>query len=298
MTLNHPGELAALFTAFCWTITALAFEKATKKVGTIAVNITRLALAIVFLSILNFALRGLILPTDASLHQWLWLSASGIIGFVLGDYFLFKSYPIIGSRIAMLMMPLVPPMTAIIGWIVLGEHMILRHVFGMILVMFGIGLAVLSKKNSNFKLSFNQPVKGLIFAFLGAIGQAVGLVLSKLGMQDYDPFAATQIRIIAGLIGFIIIVSVLKRWQPIYKSLKNKKVMSNITIGSIFGPFLGVSFSLVAVSYTSTGIASTLMAIVPVLIIPAVVLLYKQKVSLKEIIGAVLSVVGVVIFFI
>ena len=176
--------------------------------------------------------------------------------------------------------------------------MILRHVFGMILVMFGIGLAVLSKKNSNFKLSFNQPVKGLIFAFLGAIGQAVGLVLSKLGMQDYDPFAATQIRIIAGLIGFIIIVSVLKRWQPIYKSLKNKKVMSNITIGSIFGPFLGVSFSLVAVSYTSTGIASTLMAIVPVLIIPAVVLLYKQKVSLKEIIGAVLSVVGVVIFFI
>ncbi|MBL6963515.1 MAG: DMT family transporter [Bacteroidetes bacterium] len=297
ININHFGEIAALFTAFCWTITALAFESATKKVGTIAVNITRLAIAFVLLSVLNLMLRGPLFPIDATGHQWFWLAVSGLVGFVLGDYFLFKSYPIVGSRIAMLMMTLVPPMTALIGWLILGESMLLKHVFGMLLVMIGIGMAVLSRGNGNSNFSFNQPIKGLLFAFLGAIGQAVGLVLSKYGMEDYNPFAATQIRIIAGLIGFVLIVSYLKRWKSIFNSLKTKKAMSGITLGSVFGPFLGVSFSLVAIKYTSTGIASTLMAIVPVLIIPPAIIMFRQKVSVREIIGAIVSVIGVVFLF-
>ena len=74
--------------------------------------------------------------------------------------------------------------------------------------------------------------------------------------------------------------------------------MTSITVGSFFGPFLGVSFSLIAIQHTSTGIAATLMSVVPVLIILPAIFIYKQKVSIKEIIGAVLSVCGVALFFI
>jgi drug/metabolite transporter (DMT)-like permease len=117
-------------------------------------------------------------------------------------------------------------------------------------------------------------------------------------MRDYDPFAATQIRAIAGIAGFVIIISMLKRWKSVFNAFSNTKTISRIGIGSFFGPFLGVSFSLIAVQNTSTGIASTLMSIVPIIIIVPSILIFKQKVTLKEVIGAIVSVLGVILFFV
>ncbi len=140
-------------------------------------------------------------------------------------------------------------------------------------------------------------VKGVLFAFLGAAGQGIGLVLSKYGMQDYDPFASTQIRLIAGIFGFAILTTWLGRWKKVFTATKNKQGMLAATLGSFFGPFLGVSFSLVAISYTQTGIAATIMAIVPILIIPPAILLYKEKVSIFEIVGSLISISGVALLF-
>jgi drug/metabolite transporter (DMT)-like permease len=74
--------------------------------------------------------------------------------------------------------------------------------------------------------------------------------------------------------------------------------MTALSLGAFFGPFLGVSFSLIAVKYTSTGIASTIMALVPVFIIVPSVLLNNEKVAISEILGAMVSVGGVGLFFI
>jgi drug/metabolite transporter (DMT)-like permease len=138
----------------------------------------------------------------------------------------------------------------------------------------------------------------MLFAFFGAMGQALGLVLSKYGMGDYNVFAATQIRVIAGAIGFIILISMIKRWPKVKQAVTDSVSMRFIVIGSIFGPFLGVYASLLAVKYTTVGIASTIMAIIPVLIIPPAILLYKEKVTVKEIIGAFIALGGIVLFFI
>lgn len=294
----YYGELAALLTAFFWTITALAFESASKKVGSLAVNMIRLILAFIFLSIYNYIVRGLILPVDATTENWVWLAVSGLVGFVFGDYFLFRSYTILSSRIAMLIMTLVPPITAVIGYFILNERMTLQHLSGMALTLIGITMAIISRPDKNGKMKFNYPVKGLLFALGGALGQSVGLVLSKYGMGTYDPFAATQVRIIAGMAGFIVIIVVLGKLTLVTSALKNSKAMRGIGIGSVFGPFLGVSFSLVAIKYTGTGIASTLMATVPVLIIAPAAIFFKEKISVREILGAVISVGGVILFFV
>ncbi len=298
MFATHYGEFAALLTAVFWTITALAFEIAAKKVGTYSLNIIRLGFALVLLAGLSYFRRGMILPFDATIHAWIWLSLSGIIGFVLGDMFLFSAFAMIGSRISMLIMTLVPPFTAIIGWFLLGEKMTLIALSGMFLVVGGISITIWTRKNKKDKLKLNYPIKGILYAILGAIGQAGGLVLSKFGMKDYDPFAATQIRIIAGFFGFAIIITILRRWKFVKTTFSNKSAMTGISIGSFFGPFLGVSFSLIAVQHTHAGIAATLMSIVPILIIPPAIYIFKQKVSLKEMIGAMISVGGVVLFFI
>lgn len=295
---SHIGEFYALCTAIFWTATALAFESASLKVGSLSVNIIRLLIGLLFLSVFSFLLRGKFLPSDADSYSWLWLSISGLVGFVLGDLFLFKSYTIIGSRFAMLIMALVPPLAALFGFIILNERIGYLSYLGMILTISGISMAIISRKDKSPGFTIKLPLKGILFAFGGAAGQALGLVLSKKGMGDYDAFAATQIRIIAGIAGFGILVTLMRRWKRVFDALFHFRAMIGITTGSFFGPFLGVSFSLLAVANTETGIASTIMAIVPVLIIAPAIILYKQKVTLYEILGAIISVTGIAIFFI
>jgi drug/metabolite transporter (DMT)-like permease len=294
---SHIGEFAALLTAIFWTVTSLSFEAAGHRIGSVAVNVLRLLIGFVFLSVFNLIHRGYILPVDASFENWIWLSLSGFVGFVFGDLFLFKSYTIIGSRFSMLIMTLVPPITAFFSFIILGERLTMFHYLGMTLTFTGIAMAIFSRGAKGEKLSLKLAPRGILYAFGGAVGQALGLVLSKFGMKDYDPFAATQIRIIAGIIGYSLLVSVLMRWGNVIKATRNKDGMLLTSLGAFFGPFLGVSFSLIAVKYTEAGIASTIMALVPVFIIIPAVFLFKEKVTLPEMLGAIVSVAGVALFF-
>ena len=263
MFQSHLGEMAALATALCWTITAVSFESAGKKVGSISVNLIRLIIAFILISIYNLFSRGMILPIDASSSTWLWLTFSGIIGFVIGDLFLFQAYVEVGARISMLIMSTVPPITAITGFLLMGEKITVLGLSGMIITIVGIALVILTKNPGNKKVRLSHPIKGLVYAFIGALGQAFGLVFSKFGMGSYDPFAATQIRIIAAIIGFSIVISVLKKWGELVVAVKDRRAMKYISIGSLFGPFVGVSLSLLAVQHASTGVVSTITSITP-----------------------------------
>jgi drug/metabolite transporter (DMT)-like permease len=264
----------------------------------VAVNFLRLIVGFIFLSIFALIRRGIMFPSDATNENWIWLSLSGFVGFVFGDLFLFKSYTMIGSRFSMLIMTLVPPITALAGWILMNERLTLIHYSGMTLTFSGIAIAIFSRRAKGERISLKLSPRGILYAFGGAVGQALGLVLSKFGMKDYDPFAATQIRIIAGIAGFALLITLIKRWDGIRAAMHNFEGMKSLTVGALFGPFLGVSFSLIAVKYTETGIASTIMALVPVFIILPAVVLYKQKVTIAEITGAIVSVAGVALFFI
>jgi drug/metabolite transporter (DMT)-like permease len=298
---QYLGEIAALLTAACWTVTAMAFEAAGKRVGALSLNLIRLLIGLVFLAVFNAIVHDGFIP-KATGYQWFWLVMSGLVGFVLGDLFLFRAFILIGARISMLIMSLVPPITALIGWITLGERLSGMEFLGMGVTLLGI-IMVMSVKIELKNGAFGRTRKagplilGSVLAFGGAVGQAAGLVLSKKGMQDMNAFSATQIRIMAGVVGFSLVITAFRRWKHLLGALKDLKAMKSITIGSFFGPFLGVSFSLLAVQYTDTGIAATLMALTPVMIIPPAMLMNREKIGMIEIIGALISVGGVALFF-
>ncbi|MEI6456027.1 MAG: DMT family transporter [bacterium] len=307
---DHFGHFAALLTAIFWTVTALSFEAASRKIGSMIVNLLRLIVGFAFLSVFVYFYRGLFLPVDATAKEWFYLSLSGLIGFVFGDLCLFQAFVLIGARISMLIMALAPPITALIGWMILGESLAPGSWIGMVLTIAGIALVVLKRHpdnemDGNFqKVKFTYPAWGILLAFGGALGQGAGLVLSKYGMGGLDPgtvayntFAATQIRVIAGIAGFSILFTFLGFWKEAFRALAFKKPMLQLSLGAFFGPFLGVSFSLIAIEHANTGVAATIMAIVPVLIIPPSIILYKEKVTYKEVIGALLAVSGVAVFF-
>ncbi len=298
MIESRIGEFAALLTAFCWTFGALAFEVASKRAGSLAVNWIRLVFGLAFLSLFCWIYRGLYFPVDADPKTWFWLSLSGIIGFTIGDLLLFEAFVLVGARISMLIMSTVPPITALIGWIVLGETLSSLSLVGMTLTVGGIILVVSQRHTRQDQSKQAHPVWGVLLALGGALGQAIGLVLSKYGMGDYDAFASTQIRIIAGVIGISILFFMTNRWHRVGDAMRNRETLLPTSLGAFLGPFLGVSFSLLAVQHTATGIASTIMALVPIFIIPPAVIFLKEKVNFQEIIGAVISVLGVSLLFV
>jgi drug/metabolite transporter (DMT)-like permease len=298
MISSHPGEFAALLTAIFWTFTALAFTAAGKRVGSLAVNFWRLIVGGILLVIFLFMRYDLLFDASIDAHSMLWLALSGITGIFLGDLFLFKAFTITGPRVALLIMSLSPPMAALFAWLFLDDIISWKGVLGMCITMTGIVLVIL-KKQASEKIGLRYSPKGIFFAFLGAIGQAAGIVMSKEGMPEgANAFAATQIRVIAGLAGFILLITVIRRWKSVFCAVKDMKAMGTLSIGAFFGPFLGISFSLIAVSYTNPGIVQTITSANPVLIIPFSIWLFKEKVSVKEVIGAFIAVAGVALFFV
>lgn len=301
MAIPHAGELAALGTAACWTVTALSFEAAGRRIGSLTVNLLRLVLAIGLLAAAGWAFRGLPLPTDATPHAWLWLGVSGLVGFTFGDLCLFRAFVVLGSRLSTLMMALAPPLAALIGWAVLGEVLSGRDLVGMALTVTGIAWAVLERHRSSAEPGGPGPPRltaaGVALGFGGAVGQAGGLVLSKLGMGAYDPFAATQIRVLAGTAGYVLLFFALGRWGRVARAFADRRALGYTAVGAVFGPFLGVSLSLVAVQLILTGVAASIMSITPVLIIPVVVLAGRERVGVGGVAGALLAVAGVVLLF-
>lgn len=296
MTLGI-GELAALGTSLCWALTAMFFADAGARIGSLVVNFLRLVMALAMLALVGWLTRGLPWPTDATGHAWLWLSISGLIGFAFGDLCLFRALVLIGPRLGSLLMSFAPPFTALIGWLVLGETLRVDQVLGMTLTIGGVAWAISDRQTPTVATPADRSSRltGVALGLCGALGQAGGLVLSKHGMGDYDPMAATQIRVVAGAIGFAVIFSVTGWWPRVRAALHERRAMAGTTMGAIFGPFVGVSLSLLAVQHTTTGVAASIMATSPILIIPIVVLWKGERVGLGSVLGTIAAVAGVIV---
>jgi len=299
--MTFTGELIAIITVLCWTVSIQFFEAASRRVGPIPVNIIRLTCALVLFSFLLFFRYGYVLPVDFPANAWIYLGFSGIIGFFLGDILLFKALVEIGPRVTMLIFSLAAPSTAIIGWIFLKETYVLHQWLGIIVTVAGVVLVILERNqkvsnHSNLKIR-SISFKGIVYAAGAMLGQALGYILSKIGMQTdngyLDAFSSTQIRVIAAFICFLIFFTITGRWKSVTIAIGDRKALLFTALGSAIGPFLGVSLSLLVLHYLTTGVASTFLSLVPVFIIPFSIFLHKEHVSIRAATGAVIAVSGI-----
>ena len=299
------GELISIGVAFSWTATALLSEYGSKRMGNLTLNVLRMSLTLIFSLILFWYSTGSPIPTGGSAEAYGWMLLSGLVGYVIGDFCLFQCYIIIGSRFGQLFMTLAPLSAALTAWITLGQHMAPKSILAMLITLLGISISVLGR-GERHRLSLKLPLNGVLFAIGAALCQGVGLVLSKIGMNHYDtgtipdwlvPFSANFFRCIAGIIGFTILMYFRQGFRPLRQAIHDTKGMTVATTTTIFGPFVGVGFSLMAVQYTSAGIASTLMALTPIIIILPSYLLFREPITWKSILGALISVFGVSLFF-
>ena len=308
--MAYIGELISIGVAFSWTATALLSEFGSKRLGNLTLNVLRMGLALLFSLVLFGMVTGSMLPPGASTEAAGWMLLSGLVGYVIGDFCLFQCYIIIGSRYGQLFMTLAPLSAALMAWVTLGQQMTGKSVIAMLVTLWGIGISVLGR-GDHHKISLRLPVNGVLYAIGAAVCQGVGLVLSKIGMDHYEvsmmaeadipewliPLSANFYRCIAGIIGFSLLLFYRDGMAPLREAVHDKKGLSVATATTIFGPFVGVGFSLMAVQYTAAGIASTLMAMTPIIIILPSYWLFHEKITWRSVIGAVISVLGVSLFF-
>ncbi len=294
--MEFLGQLAAISVTFLWAGTSISFTSIAQKFGAIQLNLDRMILSIIFIIITALIFGfGFVL----SFKQIYYLTLSGIFGLVIGDSFYFKAFPMMGPRLSNLVMASSPAFAVILSYFFLNELIDLKGVIGIMITLFGIILVITQRKQTNSE-GFKISKEGLINAGIGSICQAIGLVLAKLAFKegDINPMIGTFYRLFTATIILLPIAIYIKKYVNPINLFKNDKVSQrNILLGSFFGPFLGISLSFYAIQHTQVGIAATLMATQPILMLPLTKIIYKDELSFASIIGAIIAVIGVAILF-
>jgi drug/metabolite transporter (DMT)-like permease len=297
------GESAAITTSFLWTISSLFFTSAGKRIGVLSVNAYRTVIAIALLAATHLILLGTIIPL-ANSGQWFWMGLSGIVGLGIGDSGLFAAYITIGPRRSVLMMALAPIFAAAGAYLMLGETIPALALIGIVITLAGVVMVILESdaRIGESKISDGRKAYGVLFGLVGATGQGIGLVLAKKGIYlnsalVLNPISATLMRLSLGAVFIWVLALVARKLPDILRAAKNREGMKNTIAASFVGPYLGITLSMVAVTLTETGIAQTLLSLMPVMIIPVVWIVYGQRTNLRGIVGAIVAVIGVTIIF-
>lgn len=327
--IERSGEFAGLATSALWVVSSLAFAAAGRRMGATRLNLLRSLLAAALLLVLHGFLKGNPWPTIGADRTW-YLAISGLLGLAIGDQFLFAGYVLVGARTTTLLMTLAPTVAASLSWIVFGQTMSLQAIVGMIITLLGVLWVAAERPHATSSITPAQQMKGVWFGAGAALCQGVGMVLASNGLRgDIDAISAQTVRMSAGAVGIIVIAFVVSRMNQAARNVaqtKNARSSSDISvdaqsltaskiiplhvkradaphskaiiamvIGTFTGPILGVWCSLYALQKLEVGIATTLMSLVPVMILPVTRITEGRWPSARAILGALIAVAGVAV---
>ncbi|MBN2727443.1 EamA family transporter [Candidatus Mcinerneyibacteriota bacterium] len=292
------GELAGLGAALCWAYNAVFFGKAGKRIGSFTVSHIRMWIALPFLILLQLLFAGAPLSLVSG-SSWFYLGLSGFIGFFLGDILLFEAFVLLGPRLTMLIMSLAPVIGTALSRLMLNEKPSLLELIAIITATGAVGWVVSEKKKNENGIEEPHELKGLLFALGGALGQALGMVLSKMGMADgLSVITSNLIRAIFGLSAFFLFTLLTKRFlRDISKFFGDKRAALYTSTSTFIGPVLGVILALYAVKTIFVGVALTLTSLSPIILIPVAHFIDKEKITLRSLTGTLIALGAVSLFF-
>ncbi|MDD3110505.1 MAG: DMT family transporter [Eubacteriales bacterium] len=291
--MPYLGHLAALGAALCWTLNSLVMERKGRGLSSWGLNMLTKLGGLILVSTLAWLLEGRLIP-QANASQWSLLLLSGFIGFSIGDGFLFTAFQQIGARRTMLIFSANPVLAAILGWALMGEALTIQHIIGILLAVSGIMLVIRGDVPAGSKAAGWQ---GILWATLATLGQAAGVILSKLGLATLDAVPAAQIRLIGGVVGMALILTAIKRWNRLFPILKSESGLQVLTVSIVLGTLVGMVLSMLSIKLIPAAIASILFSLMPVMILPLSAFVLKEKVNSRETLGALVTVAGVSLLF-
>ena len=300
MDTSFLGELAGLGTAAMWSFSSIFFTIGGKRVGSVIVNRARLALAVLLVGATHWLAFGRPFPTGAEPDRYLWLALSSLIGLVIGDSMLFQCYVLVGARIGVLLLSLAPVFSAIFAWAALGEKMAPLEAAAMALSLGGVAWVVLERSKGTGRgreIPRRDYFLGVLFGIGAACCQALALVTAKKGLDaGFPALSGVMIRM---SVGAILLWSMAafqgQAFRTVRKLRADRRASLAILGGAILGPFIGVWLALVSVQAALVGIASTLMAMPPILSLPLVRHVFRERISPRTLLGTLVAMAGIAV---
>lgn len=301
------GEIIALLTTISWSIGIIPFTEAAKRMGPSALNQYRLLLAWLVIScilIFSHSFQISFLFSMPGNKHFLYLGLSGIIGFSIGDYFSFSSFKILGPKLGSLYTSFAPGAALLAGYIILGQEVNVIGLLGMAITVGGVIWLTLSRKDKKASedAGFERNAKGVLFGIIGALCQGTGLVLSKLGLDCYpdlhlETLHAVWIRLLFAFVAaFLMSVftgNLIANSKPVFTNYKNG--LPFMFLGTLFGPVMGVSLSLLAIQHMEVAAAQTIFALLPIVVLPINYFYYKERITVQAVGACLIAILGVVI---
>lgn len=293
------GALASVGTAVAFALSSTVFTLATQRAGAMAVNRLRLVMAVGWLVVAHL-LSGAPLPLHVDGHRWLLLGSSGVVGLVLGDAFLFQAFLWIGPRLAMLLMSTAPALASLWAWWFLGEALSRGQWLGILVTVVGVAWVVQQPNGRGARSESNRRFfLGILCGLGGAAGQAGGLILAKPGAADgFSALSATLMRMVTATAVLWVYTACRGQVRETLERFgRDRRTWGCVLAGSCLGPFVGVTLSIVAIQNIEIGIASTLMALSPVFLLPIGHIVFREQVGWSAMLGTILAVAGVALMF-
>lgn len=296
--MRFAGEFAALGTALCWATGSNLFAAAGRRMGSVVLNRLRITVAAAFLCTALLAFRGSPWPTWASGSQIALLAASGLVGFAFGDTYYFRALVILGPGRAALLASLAPLFTLAIAWPLLGEAPGPLALLGVALTLGGIFIVLRESERREHPHVEGSAFVGVVAGVLGALGQAVGFVISKLALRSgLDPLSATVVRVTVAMLGIWGLAALRGEAAGSFVALRDRAAARFMVGGAFFGPFLGVTLSLYALQHIEAGVAASITACYPLPTILISARFHGERITARSLVGALATVVGVVVLF-
>ena len=303
----YTGEIIAGMTTISWSICVFPFTEAARRLGPSSVNHFRLVLALFLVTaiiLIAFPVSFTTLFSLPDASNWLWLGISGFVGLTLGDYFGFTTYAILGTRIGSIFNTLAPGAALLLGYLVLDERLNWVALTGICISIAGIIWLTLNKEETAALPDFGHGnvKKGIFYGILAAICQGVGLVLYKKGINSNPqlqmiPIHAAWIRIFTAAIALYFITIIRGRFHTVTRPFRDdhKGGVRYAVLGTVFGPVIGVTLAGYSITNVEVGVSQTIFSLIPVLVLPMASIFYKERVTLKASLGAVVAILGVII---
>lgn len=296
--MPFKGEIAAIMCALTWSVTALAFTSASRRIGSFTMSHYRMLFGVIILTFLLLIFNHRIWPENISGRDLALLATSGFMGFFICDVCLFQSYIDIGPRLGALIFNIYPFFSAFLAWLILGERLSRFAILGMAVTITGVVWVVLEKKEEG-SVRHKYFRRGILLGIGAALFQTIGMIFAKpaMGSGEIDPLTATFIRAIFGGAAYWVVTLICGRLKVVLKGATDRTAVKFTILGAFFGPSFGVWLMMIAIKYAPIGIASTIMALMPVTILPMMAIFYKEKITWRMIIGAIVACLGVAILF-
>lgn len=285
------GALAALGSALLWAISAVLFRQLSESMSAAGMNLIKGVIALVCLGLTLIVSEF----SDIDARSYLYLALSGLLGICIGDTLYFHTLARLGARLTLLMGSLIPVTTAVIAVILLHERPSPVAWFGLLLTIVGVTLVLWERAgtgggNAHWRM-------GLWLGLLFVLANAVGIILTKVGVSEVPAMTATFVRTLWAVIGLGAWGIATRELHTWLSPLSHKRNLTIIVLASVTGAFIGTWLSVVALKYSAASVAATLNSTSPLFILPLSVWVLKEKLSFRSIAGACVAVAGIGLYF-